>query len=105
MSRTHRRRGERHDYDRVLRDSCSINGTLVTFRIDARSKEGRRAIARFHSEAYWTLRSIAPRWYRRIFDHRLRTFNARQLRRSLDDPDYDPVFEVRHRHNANWSWW
>jgi hypothetical protein len=28
-----------------------------------------------------------------------------QLRRWLDNPDYAPVFEVRHRHNANWSWW
>ncbi|MGH8193865.1 MAG: hypothetical protein ACREQ8_05595 [Woeseiaceae bacterium] len=41
MSRTYRRRRQRHDYDWVLRD------------------------------------------YR----------------------CYDPVFEVRHRHNANWSWW
>ena len=105
MSPTYRRRGERHDYDWVLRDSRWVNGTLVTFRIDARSKAGRRAIARFHSEAYWTLRSTAPRWYRRIFDHRMRTLNTRQLRQRLDDPSYDPVFEARHRHSANWSWW
>lgn len=39
MSRTYRRRGERHDYDWVL-----------------------RAIARFHSDACWTLGSTAPRW-------------------------------------------
>lgn len=105
MSRTYRRRGERHDYDWVLRDSCWANGTLVTFRIDSRSKEGRRAIARFHSDACETLRSGAPRWYRRIFDHRLRTFNVRQFRRWLGDPGYDPVFQARHRHDANWSWW
>jgi len=105
MSRTYRRRGERRDYDRVLRDSCWINGTLVTLRIDARSREGRRAIARFHSDAYWTLRSTAPRWYRRIFDHRLRTVNNNQLRRWTCDPGYDPIFQVRHRHSANWSWW
>jgi len=62
-------------------------------------------VARFHPDAYWTLRSTAPRWYRRIFDHRLRMLNIRQLRRWLDDPDYDPVFEVRHRHSADWAWW
>ncbi len=105
MSRTYRRRGERHDYDWVLRDYRWVNGVLVPFFIDPRSKEGWRAIARFHSDACWTLRSTAPRWYRRIFDHRLHTLNAKQLRRWLDDPGYDPVFHVRYRHNANWAWW
>ena len=105
MSRTYRRRGQRHEYRWVLRDSTWINGFLVPRFIDARSKEGRCAIARFHSDAYWTLRSTAPHWHRRIFDHRLRTLNFRELRRWLDDPGYDPVFQVRHRHGANWSWW
>jgi len=63
MSRTYRRRGQLHDYDWVLRDYRWINGPLVPFWIEARSKEGRRAIARFHSDAFWTLRSTAPRWY------------------------------------------
>jgi len=90
MSCTYRRRGERHDYDWVLRDYRWVNGALVPFLIDARSKEGRRAIARFHSDAYWTMRSAAPHWYRRIVDHRLRTLNTRQLRQWLADPSYDP---------------
>src|SRR5947199_10636732 len=38
MSRTYHRRGQRL------------------------SKEGRRALARFHSDACWTLKSTAPRW-------------------------------------------
>jgi hypothetical protein len=105
MSRTYRRRGERHDYGWVLQNSGWVSGTLVRFQIDPRSREGQRAIARFHSDAFWTLRSTAPRWYRRIFDHRQRTLNARQLRRWLDDPGYDPVLEIRHRHRANWAWW
>jgi len=105
MSRTYRRRGQRHEYVWVLRYSRWVGGALVPFLIEASSKEGRRAIARFHSDAYWTLRSTAPRWYRRIFDHRLGTLNTRQLRRWLDDPGYDPVFEGRHRRSANWSWW
>jgi hypothetical protein len=105
MSRTYRRRGQRHDYDWVLRDSRWVNGVLVPFWIHPRSKEGRRAIARFHSDAFWTLRSTAPRRYRRVFDHCQRTLNTRQLRRWLDDPSHDPVFEVRHKHCANWAWW
>ena len=104
MSRTYRRRGARHEYDWLLRDYRWINGALAPFCIEARSREGRRAIARFHSDAFWTLRSTAPRWYRRIFDHHLRTEAVRQLRRWLVNPGYDPVFNVRHRHSANWSW-
>ncbi|HWQ38417.1 MAG TPA: hypothetical protein VNM24_07365 [Burkholderiales bacterium] len=105
MSRTYRRRGQRHDYDWVLREYRWVDGVLVPYFIDPRSKEARRAIARFHSDAYCTLKSTAPRWYRSILDHRLRTVNARQLRRWLNDPGYDPVFEARHRHCANWAWW
>jgi len=105
MSRTYRRRGQRHEYRWVLRDWKWSNFVLVPVPIDARSKEGRCAIARFHSDAESTLRSAAPRWYRRIYDHRLRTLNCREFRHSLDDPGYDPVFQVRHRHSANWSWW
>jgi len=51
------------------------------------------------------MRSTAPRWYRRLYDHQLRTMNERQLRRWLANPGYDPIQQVRHRHSANWSWW
>lgn len=63
MCRTYRSRGERHDYDWVLRDYRWVNGTLVPFLMDARSKEGRRAISRFHSDACWMLRrpQLRPR--------------------------------------------
>lgn len=105
MSRTYRRRGQRHEHVWVLRDYRWVGGALVPRLIEASSNEGRRAIARFHSDAYGTLRSTAPRWYRRVFDHRLRTLNREELRRWLDDPGHDPVFQVRHRHTANWSWW
>ena len=105
MSRTYRRRGQRHEYRWVLRDSIWIEDVLVTIFVDAHSKQGRRVIARFHSDAYWTLRSTAPRWYRGIFEDRLRRANLGELRRWLEDPGHDPVFQARHRHSANWSWW
>jgi len=50
MSRTYRHRGQRHEYRWLLRDSRRINRVLVPVLIDARSKEGRRAVARFHSD-------------------------------------------------------
>ncbi|HZP92887.1 MAG TPA: hypothetical protein VFB20_08405 [Burkholderiales bacterium] len=76
MSRTYRRRGERHQYGWVLRDHRSVNGAPVLFLIDQRSKEGRRD------------RPRSPK-------------DTGQLRRWLDDPGYSPVFQARHRHSAN----
>jgi len=105
MSRTYRRRRHRHEYYWVLRDwknSPVLCGPLL---LDRHSQAGRRAIARFHSDSEVTLRSTAPRWYRKVFDHKLRAFNDKQLRRWLADPGYDPTFEPNHRHRANWSWW
>ena len=107
MSRTYRRRQERHEYRWVLREwtldveSCRV----LHFMLDRGTRQGRRAIARFHADATITMRSTAPRWYRRLYDHQLRTMNERQLRRWLANPGYDPIQQVRHRHSANLSWW
>jgi hypothetical protein len=107
MSRTYRRRRERHEYRWVLRDFFfdPVHGSVVRVSLDRHSPTGRRAIARFHTDAEFTMRSGAPAWYRRIFDHRLRTLNDRELRRWLADPQYDPLQQVRHRHSANGAWW
>jgi hypothetical protein len=105
MSRTYRRRGEHHEYYWMLRDWESAEPFGARIRLDRNSKEGRRALARFHSDAEVTMGSSAPRRYRRVFDHKLRSMNDRQLRRWLADPGYDPVFQIRHLHCANWSWW
>ena len=53
---------------------------------------------------YVWVASSAPRWYRKVFEHRRRTRNNRVMRLWLKGLA-DPVFEVRHRHDANWSWW
>lgn len=103
MSRTYRRRGQRHEYDWVLFDRCL--GAPLNAKLDPRSREGQRAIARFHSDREVGLGAAAPRWYRKVFDRRLRTFNNKQLRRWLSDPDYEPVMQARHRHSASWAWW
>jgi hypothetical protein len=105
MSRTYRRRGERHEYRWVLRDWKYAAPLWAPFLLDPRSKGGRRAIARFHSDAEVTMRGGAPHWFRRIFKRRLRNANSRQLRRWLLHPGYDAVMQSRHRHSANWAWW
>jgi len=94
MSRTYRRRGERHEYRWVLR--------VV---LDRNSPEGRRAIARFHSDAQATMEGGPPRWFRRIFQKRQRNANAREFLRWLADAGHDPVIDIRHRNSAKWAWW
>ncbi|MGH8635720.1 MAG: hypothetical protein ACREUX_13190 [Burkholderiales bacterium] len=105
MSRTFRRRGQRHEYRWVLREWYRCGGTLIAYTADPRSMGGRRAVARFHSDAERTMRSGPPRWYRRVFDRRLRTLNFREIRRWIEKQDYEPVIQARHRHNATWTWW
>ena len=105
MARTFRRKRERHEYYWVLHDWESRLPFGHWVQLDPRSKAGRKAIAHFHSDKTVTMRGSAPRWYRKAFDHRIRSANDRMLRRWLADPEFDPVFRAWHNHDANWSWW
>jgi len=105
MSRTYRRRGERHEYRWVLRDRSGDTPWWARALLDSNSKEGRRAIARFHSDAEVTMRSGPPHWFRRIFKRRQRNAGTRELLRWLADPGFDPVMQSQHRHSAKWAWW
>lgn len=105
MARTFRRKRERHEYRWVLRDRISDLPFWRRSLLDPRSRAGRKAIARFHSDKLVTMSGSAPRWYRRVSDRRIRTANDRMLRRWLVDPQFDPIFRDWHKHDANWSWW
>lgn len=60
MSRTYRRRGQTHEYRWVLRDRSDATPWWAHALLDLHSKEGRHAIARFHSDAEFTMRSGGP---------------------------------------------
>lgn len=105
MSRTYRRRGQYHEYHWVPYDWSDATPWWAHALLDPRSKEGRRAIARFHSDAEITMRSGVPHWFCRIFKRRQRNANIRELLRWTADPGYDPVIQVRHRNSAKWAWW
>ena len=104
MSRTFRRKNQQHEYSWVLKDWDIFFKGMGTAHHSPKSPAGRKAIAVFHSDAQVTMGSSAPRWYRREHDHRRRTKNNRVMRLWLAGLA-DPFFEVRHRHDANWSWW
>jgi hypothetical protein len=105
MSRTYRRCSERHEYRWVLCEWVFESGRSRQVELDRHSPEGRRAIARFHSDAHFTMHGGVPRWFCRIFKRRQRNANTRQLLRWLADPGYDPVMNARHRNSAKWAWW
>ena len=105
MSRTFRRRRHRYEYRWLLCIFDPLMPFSSRFTLDRNSTQGRHAIARFHSDAYSSIRSPAPRAFRRDYDHQIKTVNDRELRRWLADREYDPVFDIRHRHGANWSYW
>ncbi|MFQ1065100.1 hypothetical protein [Bordetella trematum] len=107
MSRTYRRRNIRHEYSDVLRAYSFAVDPPAFVPLDRHSKEGRRLLARFHADAYtsMSLRSSAPRAFRKGYKRRTEHHNQRMMRRWLADPDFDPVFHVRHRHAANYDWW
>ena len=105
MSRTYRRRGERHEYRWVLRDRSDATPWWAHALLDPHSKEGRRAIARFHSDAEVTMRGGVPHWFCRIFKRRQRNADSRELLRWFADPGHAPVMQSRHRHSAKRAWW
>ena len=105
MAHTFRRKRERHEYYWVLHDWEFRVSRGHWVQLDPRSKAGRKALARFHSDKIVTMGGSAPRWYRKVSDHRICTGNDRMLRRWLADPEFDPVFRAWHHHDANWSWW
>ena len=104
MSRTFRRKNQAHEYLWVLKDWDRFTYGGPNILHDHKSFAGRKAIAIFHSDAQATMSSSAPRWYRKAFDRQRRTKNNRQMRLWLEGR-VDPIFEVRHSHDANWSWW
>jgi len=89
----------------VLRDRSGDTPWWARALLDSDSKEGRRAIARFHSDAEVTMRSGPPHWFHRIFKRRQRNAGTRELLRWLADPGFDPVMQSQHRHSAKWAWW
>lgn len=105
MSRTFRRKNQQHEYRWVLRDWDLFHSSSRSIRHDPNSTAGRKAIAIFHSDVQCTMSGSAPRWYRKVFDRRRRTRNNRMMRKWFKNPEFDPVFEGNHRHDANWTWW
>jgi len=109
MARTYRRKQAKFEYNWVLTKAARIqlgywqrHGSFEP--IDRKSKEGRAALAVFHSDATITLRSGPPRRFRKSFEHSMRQGNKLEVEKWLQDDRYEPLCNVRHRHSATWEW-
>lgn len=90
MSRTFRRVNEKQEYDWVLRDWRHSWFTGLEFRLDPKSKEGKEAIARYHSDKYRNFKEPGPAWYRNMFTERPQRRKAKnQLRKFMLDEEFE----------------
>jgi hypothetical protein len=105
MSRTYRRRNARYNLDWVLLEYTWTNGHMQRFDLDPKSREGKKALARFFSDAGWGSYSqaTAPHWYRRYLNHRSDRREERELHRWRKNPDHD-VLLPRRVSDASWYW-
>lgn len=109
MSRTVRRKKFRYNYGWVLRD-YEIVPDEASFRLkritlDRHSREGRKRIARYHSDHGFGdyAHATAPRWYRRRLNRRNDRREEQALHRWRRNPDCEPVLLPRRR-EASWYW-
>lgn len=99
MSRTVRRKNERWDYGWVLRDWDGRGA------VDRHSWEGRRRIARYHSDAGTggLYMDSAPRWYRRAQNKKVWRAEERAVRRWMSGIDIEIPSRIQVS-NASWFW-
>lgn len=104
MSRSFRRKNATYEYYWVLRnDRIDMSRHQITL-LDQDSKEGRRAIRRFHSDSQQTMFSGSPAWLRKIFKKKNNSHNLRQMHQWIKNSDYEPVLNIKHKHSATYAW-
>src|SRR5450756_1684108 len=91
MSRTYRRQGARYNLDWVLRESVWVNGSFCHTYFEPDSREGKKAMARYFSDAGCGSygHGTAPHWYRRYLNHRSDRREEQRLHQWLRNPESD----------------
>ena len=109
MSRTYRRKNHNHDYRWVLRDYARLvepqtRFMLVAVDIPARSPEGKKRIAKYHSD-HASVYGQAPHFVRKLFTRRLRMAHRLEIAHWLKNSEHPVQCDPRTRHSATWAWW
>lgn len=105
MSRTYRRRKVPLVLIWVLRDYTWINGHIQSRAIDPTSPEGRKALARYHSDSGFGDYGHAcpPRGYRRMLNRQADRREEQALHRWRKNPEHEVVLP-RRVSNARYFW-
>jgi hypothetical protein len=89
----------------VLSNGTWMNGHLQRTFIDPKSREGKKALARYFSDSGFGdySHATAPHWYRRYLNHRADRREEAEMRRWRKNPDRDVVLP-RRVSDAGWYW-
>lgn len=107
MARTYRRRHVSDWESFVLSDHIvhrHVNGQLWFQRVtvDRKSEEGRRLLARYHSDKRF--QNGPPRSYRRPYHHSDRQACRQAIFVWVQREDHDFLAPAPHLHSAGWDW-
>lgn len=96
MSRTYRRKNEKHEYRWVLRNWDVWPWCSNYTKYDAHSKEGIKALAEFHADWYRSFREPGPAWFRNMFTERPQRREAkRQIKKFMLDKEYEVILNPK----------
>lgn len=107
MARTIRRKTMTREYPSILaRDVYDYRRRGIWESVEARSPEGRRRIALFHSDVGTGrhMGQTAPRWFRHLRNRRVARMEQRELIRWQRRVDYEIPKAVR-VNDATWYFW
>ncbi len=108
MARTIRRKNVKHNYDWVLiHYACAWFDTRVTSVIDRHSKEGKKKLAVYHSDAGFGsyCKKSPPHWYRRWRNKVATNIEKQAIHRwkKLGNEQFEVPKMVRVK-DASWYW-
>lgn len=73
--------------------------------IDRHSPEGKKALARYCSDANVTMAMPPPKDFRLAYQKALRQSYRQAIHRWWREPDCEPLCQANHRHSAAYAWW
>lgn len=97
MSRTIRRKSAKHEAKSwVLTDYVYVGGYLKKVEVPEKSREGQKALAKFHSDAHPSFKEPGPAWFRNLFTERPQRREAkRQLTQFLKNPEKEVILRSK----------
>lgn len=104
MSRTFRRINETQEHYWILRNwdlwfkDTEVRGCANSkyYQLDPKSKEGKEALAKYHSDKYRSFKEPGPAWYRHMWVEKpQRREVKRQLNKFMLDEEFEVILESK----------